>query len=360
MKFTTTLPLGLALIGAAFVVPPAGAVAGRTVHPGQSIQAAIDATPAGGTVTVKAGTYRASLTITRSIHLVARGRVTLLPPAKAPHNLCLQDPDGGGRIPGVCIAGKVANPNQESSPVTHPVSRVSVRGFRFRGFTAAAIEVYGARRLHLSHITAVANPGGGIFVSHSNGVHLDQVTALRNGTRGIDLHQQVRAFSVTHSRVAGNRGEGVLVGDSLSGRIARNVLRHNCAGILLLDEAIPGDHGVGGIRVTGNAVTANNRACPGDDEGAPSMSGNGILVVGAHDTVVSGNRVEGNHDGKATVAFGGLALMDASHFTGGAAPAHVRITRNTITGNSPADLTYDHSGSGVVISGNHCTGGASC
>ena len=349
MKLHLTASAALAVLATALVAPTAHAAGPVVVRPGHSIQAALDHARPGATVAVRAGTYRQSLTVTKPVHLVADGRVRLLPPATAPDNLCTEDPDSDGAFPGICVVGTVADPTEEGSPVATPVRNVEIRGFRLSGFSAASVEAYGARHLRISHVTATANPGGAVFVSHSAGIRIDHLTAAHNGSRGVDLHERINGFSVTHSRLLGNHGEGLYVGDSQHGRIATSLFRGNCVGMLVLDEALPGDHGVSDLRITGNRVLANNRFCAGDDEGAPAMSGNGIVLAGVRHATVTHNRIRHQHGRSDAIGFGGLALIDAGPLTGGSAPHHVRVVHNAIRGNTPANVTYDHSGSANVL-----------
>jgi hypothetical protein len=325
------------------------------VHPGGSIQAAIDAAPAGGTVTVTSGTYAESLTVTKPITLVGRGDVVISPPTVAPDNACTLDPDSDGRFPGVCVVGRLADPAQESSPVAVPVTDVHLGGVSLHGFTAAAVEIYGAKNVTLDRITATGNAGGGVFAARSAGVKIRRLTALHNGARAVDIHENVVGFAITHSLLSRNHGEGVFVGDSSSGLIAQNNIGGNCTGILLVDLALPGDSGVSDIRVTGNHVTANNTYCAADAEGQPAESGNGIVLVGARSTTVDHNLVRRNAASqKVDLSFGGIAVLDAGPLTHGAAPSGDAIVHNVVTGNAPMDLLYDGSGAGNTVRGNVC------
>lgn len=329
------------------------------VHPGGSIQAAIDAAAAGSTITVAAGTYAESLTVTKPITLVGRGDVVISPPAAAPNNACTLDPDSGGRFPGVCVVGRLANPTEETSPVSVPVADVHISGMSWRGFTGAAVEIYGAENVTLDRITATGNEGGGVFAARSADVKINLLTALHNGARAVDIHENVVGFSIMHSLLSRNHGEGVFVGDSSNGLIAQNNIGGNCTGILLVDLALPGDSGVSGIRVTGNHVTANNAYCAADADGQPAESGNGIVAVGARSTTVDHNLVRRNAASqKVDLSFGGIALLDAGPLTHGAAPSGDLFVHNVATDNAPMDLLYDGSGADNTVRGNICTASA--
>jgi nitrous oxidase accessory protein NosD len=352
------VPLAVALTAAALTAtaPPATARAEIVVSPGHSIQSALNRARPGATVVVRAGHYRESLTITKSVTLRAHRGVVLTPPAQAPQNACTLDPDAGGAMPGICIVGRLVDPHQEDSPLAATVRNVHVSGTDIHGFENAAVEVYGARHVTIDGLRAHDNRGGGIFVSHSRDVTIDRLRARHNGARGVDMQEKVSGFAVRHSTISGNHGDGIFVGDSNHGVITRNHVTRNCTGILLVDLAIPGEQGVGRIRVTHNTVDANNRFCAGDDEGAPSESGNGIVLVGAQHSTVRHNRVRHNVATRAQVGFGGIALLDAGRLTGGAAPVGNRIDHNVIRDNAPRNLTYDGSGHGNTFGHNRVSG----
>jgi nitrous oxidase accessory protein NosD len=335
----------------------AQAAPGIVVRPGQSIQGALDSAPDGATVTVVAGSYAESLTISKPVTLSARGAVTLRPPLDAPVNGCTLDPDVDGAMPGICVIGQLADPTEEESPVVTPVRDVHISGFTIRGFANSGVEIYGAHTVSVSDTTAAGNRGGGFWAGRSADVVLDRVIATDNGARGVDIQEGTTEFRVQHATISDNTGEGVFVGDSEQGVIAGNLIGGNCSGVLVLDERT----GASDVRIEHNTVVANNRFCPADEGGAPSISGNGVVLAGARDTTVAHNMIVG-HAGAgdpdsgrpAQFSVGGLAVLDAGPLTGGAAPSGDNVAHNLIVDNAPLDVLYDGSGTGNQFSRNVC------
>jgi nitrous oxidase accessory protein NosD len=363
MLHTAKIALTASLLagGVLGVAAPAHASAAIVVRPGQSIQAALDAAAPRATVSVEPGSYHESLTITKPVTLRALGQVLLQAPSgPVPVNACTLDPDSGGGSPGMCIVGRLVDPTQDASPVAAPVSDVHVTGFRISGFRLAGVEIYGARHVSVHDVLADANPGGGLFAGKVDGLRVTHVHADGNGTRGIDLQENVKRFLIRRSTAVGNNGEGIFVGDSSHGVIAGNYVAGNCTGIAVLDEGQPGDSGVRYLIIKRNRVIANNRFCAGD-EGTPSQSGNGIVLVGARHTIVTHNAILANQGSTdpstgagARFSLGGLALLSAAPITGGSAPAHDVVVHNVALDNAPADVLYDGSGTANTVHSNDC------
>lgn len=359
----TARGLGIVCTGAALVVAwsAASAAAGpraddRTVDPGESIQAAIDAAPDGASIRVRPGVHAESLTITRPVRLLAAPGAVLEPPAAAPDNLCTQDPDTRpGVIPGICVAGEVTDPHAQAPEVADPVDDVTISGLTIRGFNFAALEAYGADHLTLRDLTATDDAGGGVFVAKSRHVLIDRAHVHDTAGRGIDLHEGNADFLVRNATITGNTGEGVFVGPGTRGALWRNHVSDNCVGISAVDLGLPGQSGVSHFTLRNNTVTANNRFCASPGFGAPSQSGTGIALVGVSSSLISGNVIRdnvGSTDGDGTPAqfsLGGLALLDAAPITGGASPHDNLLPQNVVIGNQPLDVLYDGSGSGNMF-----------
>jgi nitrous oxidase accessory protein NosD len=362
MHRITTISLAASLVvgGVWGTAAPAQARPVSVVRPGQSIQAALDAAPPGATITVAAGTYAESLTITKPVTLRGRGQVLLKPPASAPSNACTLDPDVHGAMPGICVVGRLVDPTEEVSPVAVPVTDVHISGLRVSGFPLSGVEIYGAERVSVRQLTADGS-GSGVFAAKTDGLLISAVHADNNDGRGIDLQENVTHFLITHSTALGDSGEGIFVGDSAHGVISHDRVAGNCTGIAALDEGQPGDTPLADLHVTHNLVLANNRFCAGDDEGKPSESGNGIALVGAQDSTVTHNVVLDNRGSldpttgePAQFSLGGLALLGAGPITGGSAPTGDVLVHNVVLGNAPSDVLYDGSGSGNRVGPNVC------
>lgn len=333
-----------------------------TVRPGASIQQALDHVPDGGTVVVARGVYAESLTIVRPVRLLAEPGTVLVPPGTAPDNLCTHDPDApDGVIPGVCIAGAVADPDAEAPPVVSPVRNVRVSGLTVRDFDFAAVEVYGAQGLTIDHVTATEDAGGGVFVAKSQDVQLRGLDIHGTGGRGLDLHQGNRDVVVRDSSIVDNQGEGVFIGELDRGLLRHNRVRGNCMGISAVDLGLPGQTGISHLLIQGNSVTGNDRYCSGNAQGTPSQSGTGIALVGVSESRIVGNVVRDNvgstgPSGEAAhFSLGGIALLDAGPITGGATPHDNLFTDNVVTGNEPVDVLADASGDGNVFRRNTCS-----
>ena len=95
-----------------FVSPVFASADTRVVHPGQSIQAAVNASDPGDTVVVKAGTYYQSVRIaTDGITLRAHGQVTLKP-SKYGYGECYQS----GNAVGICVSSSEFDPGTRAIP----------------------------------------------------------------------------------------------------------------------------------------------------------------------------------------------------------------------------------------------------
>lgn len=324
---------------------PATAATTVVVHPGESIQAAIDAANRGTTVVVLRGTYHEALCVTTDgIKLRGNGAV-LMPPAQPPQTPCAFDP--GGQTIGIALIGQL---NPDTGQVSDPISDVTVSGFRVEGFAAFGIGMLGGSNVDIVGNTAVGNGEYGIarFVSTGGSLRGNRVTGSQEA--GLYLGDSPEAHATIVGNTSWDNGFfGIFVRDSAHGTVVGNESFGNCVGIIMLatQPQVP----VRDWTVRGNRVHDNTKACPGSEDGPPA-SGIGIALAGATHSRVQGNVLTGNRPTGPSLATGGIAVFSTAGL-GGADPVANLVDANQLRNNDP-DLFYDGSGSGDTFLHNAC------
>jgi hypothetical protein len=325
------------------------------VHPGESIQAALNAASPGDTVLVHRGTYRESLQIDKDGIRLRGQHVLLLPPATPASTVCNQF-EG---VNGICVVGTL---NEATGDVTDYVSGVKVTGFTVRGFSSQGIWAIATERLIVSHDKLLENGGYGVFALSSKGPRYLHDLARGNGAPGLYVGDSPQANAIVrHNRSIDNSGEGILLRNAIGGRVSHNLLQGNCAGLFALADA-PGP--AGNFIIDHNRVVANDKACPGEPaEDEPPISGAGIALLGAFGTRVAHNLVLGNQPSGPSLVSGGIALVKGP---GGTEPQNDTVAHNRAFGNRPVDLLWDQTGTALFRKNKCatsdpaglCTGGA--
>jgi nitrous oxidase accessory protein NosD len=339
------------LIAAAVLVAvPAGAAqqASKTVvvPPNGSVQDAIDHAHKGDTILLSPGVYKESVTITKDgISLRGAGSVgggtVIKPPAKLPKGPCTSASGGAG----VCVLGKF----NAQFEVLRRVSDVTVSGIMFVGWPSMGVFAFGTKDLRLTDNAIFKSGEYGLARFDSIGGVVKDNTVVGGGEAGIYLGDSADAGAkVMHNEVSGSQF-GIFIRHSSGITAQLNHLYNNCQGIMVLDDGQAG--GVSDIELKYNYVTFNNEACEGSDE-APPLSGGGIALLGAADSLVAWNTVRGNEGTE--INSGGIVLMSASDLTDGADPIGNTVKNNTAFQNSPADISSDGTGSGNDLTGNYC------
>ena len=333
------------------------------VHPGESIQAAIDDAPPGSTVVINEGSYRENLLIDHAVTVRGRGAVLLQPPAVQTPNTCTES--GRFEEPGqpkptwaMCIVGELGPLDDMGvATVVTPLAGVTVSKIHVRGFTEGIVAL-GTEGLVVEHVEVDQHTDAGINIVRSTNAKVKNSYLHDN----VDFAIKVsigNGITLEGNRIIDTRdsnGQGLNVSQYRNVVIRGNEVAGNCTGIMVVDVVHPG--AMRNVRVYANDVHDNSRYCPG--EGIPSASGNGIVLGGVTNAVVFDNEVSHNvastdpaTGAPADLAFGGIGLFDTTAF-GGSAPSHNRVTDNEATDNQPNDVFYDGSGTNVVISENDC------
>lgn len=344
MRLNRTLVLSLA--AGALVAGPAPAIAAtHVVHPGESIQAAVDAAVPGDTVSVQPGTYHQSVVIeTDGITLRGGGEgnfTTLVAPRNPTPNDCALG--GPGPLGGICVLGQV----DASGNPTSLVTGVTVRGFAVKDFTFGIFN-FGASGTRIQQNRLVTNEEYGVFTNTSTGTRIVENVALNNGEAGFYVGDSPDANAYVFRNESAGNVNGFFFRDAAHGEAVANNAHGNCVGFLMLDTDSPG--GVSNWFIRSNVVKNNTLSCPAEE--GPPTSGLGIAAVGVTDSVIFGNTVTGNTPSGDSVFSGGIVLVDGG-IAGGGPLANDRVQANQAHGNAP-DLLWDGSGTGMQFFKNQC------
>lgn len=324
-----------AVVAGLTVASPAAATT-RVVTPGHSIQKAINHSHPGDTVLVTEGRYAQSLQI-RTDDITLRGEegAVLTRPSKIPPTVCnTAFGEGPGSVTGVCVVGQFTGGSNPT--VTRLVSHVRIVGLTIHNFTAEGILIFGGRRTLVEHNHLDFNGGYGAFANTSRGTRFISNEARGNHEAGFYVGDSPHANAVVHGNLSTGNGNGIFLRSAEGGNISENVVHDNCIGILVLAKN-PGPSGNWDIRE--NRADRNNKPCP-PNEGGPPTSGIGIGLLGANDTTVVGNHVNGNRHKHPSFASGGIVVGTF----GTNAPSNVLIKGNVLADNSPFDIHWDGSG----------------
>lgn len=288
-----TLALALALAG--------GSTAGAktvVVHSGESIQAAIDAAPAGATIRVEPGTYHEAgdsraITVTKDgIRLVGaarRGRPVVLE-------------QSGTQTQGIWVSpdDSLAPADVELPPCGRP-GGPRLAGFQLSGFTIQGFDGFGVYlacvdRFRLERNETKANLTYAMFPVRSSEGRLTRNKASGTHSDACLYTGQDEKILVDH-----NEATDCLIGLQIENcqhvRMTHNRSVGNTAGMIV--DVINGRQATiaSDNAVTHNELRDNNRpndAPPGLDT-SRILPGIGLVLDGADRTLVAGNLIAGNH-----------------------------------------------------------------
>ena len=193
------------VMGCLTSVTPASAMSNpHVVHPGESIQAAVDAATPGDTVMVKAGTYRESVRIqTDGLTLRAQGSVTLEPPNYGAGECYLP-----GHVAAFCVVPADFDPSLGT--YTRRVRNVTITGFRIVGFDDGVFG-FGTENLTVSDVVAIDNSDYGVASFEGVGTTFTRNATSGSHDAGIYIGDSMDASAVvTHNRSSDN-ALGILV-----------------------------------------------------------------------------------------------------------------------------------------------------
>lgn len=344
--------LAAVLAAAAFLALAASASAHRgdvtVVRPGESIQAAVDAADPGDKILVKRGRYAENVAITTDgITLKSHGAKLVPPPDPTPNACSSGDPARDG----ICATGQVDFPPDGPPTVTDPVSDVTIKGFKVKGFPGTGINFLGAEDPVVKHNRTEDNGEYGIARFVSTGGKIVGNDASGSEEAGIYVGDSPDAdVLIAANRTFDNHLFGLFLRDAADGRVVANRSYGNCVGAIVLNT---GANVAADWRFFGNRIHDNDRFCPGNaEEGTPPLSGIGVLIANGADNKLVGNVIRDNDPSGEVPFSGGVVVVDAG-IPGANPPSGNLVKGNVILGNEP-DIFWDGSGEGNVIERNLC------
>ncbi len=303
------------------------------VHVGESIQAAIDAAPAGAIIRIDQGTFAEALTInTPDLTILGAGQSKTI----------LTNP--GGANNGITV-------NDGGDGIEH--GRLTVSNFARNGVFLRAADNY-----TIAHVTVENNGRYGLFPVRSNNGVIEHCTATGHSDTGIYVGS-LDGVTLHHNRVSGNVN-GFAIENSSHVVATHNVAQDNVVGMLVI--LLPGlsVQESSNILIAHNDVSDNNHVNFGAPGSLESFlpSGSGILVVGTDNTTIEKNHIDGNNfvgiGVVSTYLVGAIADIPPDDFIGADYnPDRVLVLKNHLNGNGissvipgipPADLIWDGSG----------------
>jgi parallel beta-helix repeat protein len=275
-----------------------GSAATIQVHPGESIQSAVDRADPGDTIAVLPGTYRESgrRCPTDSNHLcgvvVTKDDLRLLGLASPGHPVVLEN--AGGQDQGISIAKPGATGRACLNDRRQRIHGATVEGFTVNDFAGEGIALFCVDDFLVLDSAANGNGEYGIFPSHSGPGRVTGCVATGSNDTGIyvGVSHDVR---VDHNTAQGNVS-GFEIENSSGVVLDNNLATGDTAGILTF--ALPGldinsNHD---NEIRDNTVLINNKAntCTPPDEVCSVPVGTGILMLAVQRNVARHNVVLGN------------------------------------------------------------------
>jgi hypothetical protein len=386
-------------------LPASAAVAGGhggstlVVHPGQSIQAAVNAARSGDTIKIEAGDYREAVCVDHkglTIVGAGAGRTTISWPK---WNTVKQLPPVASTP---CWTAQ-ENADAEDDPTTladdvsglfflYPDKPVTVSGLTTTNHPANGIATWGANGYAVHDTAGIGHERYGVLAAASKNISITgnhekgvvRAAPVLGGTAGVGLGDSDKAAADIIGNYVEGFNLGVFVRESRGGEITGNTVTGNCVGILFFDDSateIPNTNGHvegGDFAIKQNTSVANNRYCIAGRDGSQLVSGVGMSITNADHVQVLGNVIKGNHPviprGAAPINYpaGGLSLVSFAP-PPGTSPAgaplpglvsYIDVIGNTFANNQPVDIWLTRpipntllqpAGPGIVIRDNRCS-----
>jgi parallel beta-helix repeat protein len=339
-----------------------------TVHPGESIQAAINAAPPHAAIFVAPGVYHESLTQPSAV-VISKDDISLIGMSTPGNPVVLEN--SGGQKNGIWVS---PTDSVNASDGEHPPCGENgqlVQGFQLQGFTVRGFDQYGVYLgcvdgFTLTGNVADANQYYGLFPVRSH-----HGTMSNNEAANTQLDSALYVGQSDNVMIIGNSAhdniQGLEIENSTNITCTQNQVFHNTAGIIAdintgLQKTDQTD-----VLIADNDVHDNNRANTAGEGETTSMTpqGTGIVILGGSRVTVQHNTLTNN--GFTGIIVAGFCSGPSSQCTNldiDPNPEDNRIVNNILNSNglSPpnnpllmelaADLIWDSTGTGNCWAGN--------
>jgi parallel beta-helix repeat protein len=276
----------------------------KTVRPGESIQAAIDAAAPNSTIMVEPGVYRESPGAENAITITKDG-IRLIGQSTPTRPVTLEN--AGGQKNGIWVspADSVGAPDDEHPPCG--ANGKTVRDFTLQGFTVQGFDQFGVYLACNDGYTLRQDVSDGNMVYGLFPVRSHNGIVTGNEAKNTPLDAAIYVGQSDHISITNNVAHDSLIGieveNSSQVQATQNRAFNNTIGIIA--DVLPGlqKKDQEDVLIADNDSYDNNRPNSGEpgDLTATIPSGTGILVVTGSTTTVRGNRVSNNN-------FAGIAL----------------------------------------------------
>jgi len=269
------------------------------VHPGESIQAAVDKAKPGDAVVVLPGTYREAgeSCPTDASHtcavVVAKPRVSLVGAGRPGHPVVLEN--AGEQDQGIVFAPSGADGATCLDDDDERLSGAAVLGFTVNGFDGEGIFLFCVDRFAIRFNQTNDNLEYGIFPSHATRGSVSFNIATGSNDTGIYIGQS-RDVRVDHNLATGNVS-GFEIENSADVRLDHNVATGNTGGILSFTLPFLDVNSNSDNRIDHNWVQGNNKpnTCVDPSDAVCGVpQGTGILALGVDSNQIDHNVVLDN------------------------------------------------------------------
>ncbi|MBI4777440.1 right-handed parallel beta-helix repeat-containing protein [Candidatus Desantisbacteria bacterium] len=324
--------LGVGWVGSAMAGVTVYNASGSSVGNYSTIQEGINACPAGGKVSVSAGTYMESIYIDRQIALVGVGMPVIDASGLGTNTSTATVTFNGLETAEASISGFKITGNKGGNGINCKIcANPRITDNVIMGNKGSGINCVSSFPV-ISNNTITGNNYGILCSSSSPDISNNKITG--NSNYGIFCSSSYPV--INNNKITGNSSSGIYCSNS-SPTISNNTIAENGNGIYCVSSSFPA--------ISNNTITGNSSSGISCSSSAPTISNNNIIgnkdsgiSCSSSSPVISNNTITGNSDY-------GISCSSSSSPT---------ISNNTITGNSSSGIYCYYSS--PTISNNNIIG----